>query len=143
MTGSYASTTDLRRLAANASFLAGIPVSDQESALHVASDRAEGYLTSFWVMPLKSWQDDLRWAVCQLAFYDLLSARGYNPDAGSDPNVRKRYEDAMEWLKSVADGTLSPQFVDSSDGQDSFVVTSESRGWSSRGGAGRVPFQGD
>lgn len=134
----YATRTQLGQFGIRAAALAGIPTGDQDAALEAASDLADSYLRSRFTLPLTVWQDDLRRAVCSIAAYDLLSSRGYNPDAGADTNVRQRYEDAIRWLERVAAGQVTPDVTDSGSGGDegngsaagaARVFSSEPRGW--------------
>lgn len=132
----YATRTHLAQFAIRAAALTGIATGDQDAALEAASDLADSYLRARFTLPLSSWQDDLRRAVCNVAAYDLLSARGYNPDAGADSNVRQRYEDAVRWLEGVAAGRVTPAVTDSGSSGSSGsgagvarVFTSDPRGW--------------
>lgn len=109
----YATAADLTRLAIPAEALEGITVEDQDAALSAASSVADGYLASRYTLPLTSWGDDLRRAVCLIAAYDLMTRRGYNPEGG-DEQLRLRYEDAIRWLERVADGKVTPPAEDSS-----------------------------
>jgi phage gp36-like protein len=43
-------------------------------------------------------------AVIQIARYRLFSRRGYNPEPDGSAPLRDGYEDAVSWLKRVADG---------------------------------------
>lgn len=124
-----------------------------DEALSAASQLADGYLRQQYDLPLKTWGADLTRAICHIASYDVLTARGYNPEAGGDVTIRIRYEDAIRWLERVSDGKISPSIVDSSVGATDVgdttaggpeLVTSSSRGWSSRG-TGRSPgsFESD
>lgn len=134
----YATRTQLGQFGIRAAALAGINNDDQDAALEAASDLADSYLRSRFTLPLTAWQDDLRRVVCNIAAYDMLSSRGYNPDAGADSNVRQRYEDAIRWLEGVASGRVTPSVTDSgssgSSGSGSAagvarVFSSDPRGW--------------
>lgn len=126
----YATRDDLARLGLPPAVLSAIPVADQDAALEAASDLADSYLRVRYTLPLLSWQDDLRRAVCHIAAYDLLVRRGFNP-TGADEQVRLRYEDAIRWLERVAQGLLSPAIVDSSaeDLPGPIGYTRPKRGW--------------
>jgi phage gp36-like protein len=130
----YAVAADLQRLSLPAAALTGISTADQDAALEAASDLADSYLKTRFKIPLITWQDDLRRAVTHIAGYDLMVRRGYNPEAGADPNIRLRYEDAIRWLKYVALGTVSPDIKDSSAAGTLTqaapeLVTNARRGW--------------
>lgn len=126
----YATRDDLARLGLPQAVISAIPLTDQDAALEAASDLADSYLRARYTLPLLSWQDDLRRAVCHIAAYDLLVRRGFNP-TGADEQVRLRYEDAIRWLERVAQGLLSPDIVDSSvdDLAGPVGYTRPRRGW--------------
>lgn len=117
---SYATPGDLVVHGGVPDALTDIPVPDQQAALDSASTVADGYLRSRFTLPLipsgtaPLWPVDLVSAVCRIAYYTLLSARGFNPEQGSDSNIRSRYNDAMAWLKDVAKGNVTPMVTDSS-----------------------------
>jgi phage gp36-like protein len=102
-------------------------------ALAATTEMASGILAARYDLPIVLWGTDLSQATCKITAYDLLSVRGFNPD-GDDDNVRKRYDDAMDWLRAVAAGSISPVgLVDStpeeSDEGGAEVLTYASRGW--------------
>lgn len=110
----YATTTDLATFGLSADALAGIDTNAQTAALTAASRLADGYLRARFTLPIATPSVDLVEAVCKIAAYTLLSARGFNPEAGADQNIRDRYRDALAWLKDVAAGTATPALTDSS-----------------------------
>jgi phage gp36-like protein len=79
-----------------------------------------------------SWDgDDLKLAVCKIAAYELLSARGLDP-SGRDENIIKRNDDAFKWLKDVRAGKTSPLWIDQTpavEEQRSYVASRKNRGW--------------
>ncbi len=119
---SYALPADLTRHGASDGALSEFPVAYQQSALDAASAVADGYLAARYRLPLIAqgtppvFDVGLVVAVCQIAAYNLLSSRGYNPELTGDTNVRSRYLDALKWLRGVAEGEISPQVVDSTPG---------------------------
>jgi phage gp36-like protein len=150
----------------NASALVGVDSTTKTNAIVDASSRIDSYLGShregapMFILPLLAWGGDLRRACINIAIYWIMVGRGYNPDAGSDPGIRDRYDDEIRWLELIAKGIVTPSVVDSSLvsgggvggaglGSGLFgsplVISSASRGFSSRGDPnGRTaPFQGD
>jgi phage gp36-like protein len=113
---SYATLTDLTTLGVPSAALSGVSTVEQQRALDAASTLADGYLRAKFTLPISIPSIDLVEAVCKVAAYSLLSVRGYNPETGSDPNVRDRYKDAIAWLKGVAEGSITPALTDSSPG---------------------------
>ncbi len=116
--------------------LASVTDPDKESALGAASAYALGKIANRFKRPLVSWETDLTHAVCKIAIYDLLVARGYSPGAGGDPNVRLRRDDADLWLTSVARGEITPNIVGASDQSPEYdaprVVSQPLQGWQGR-----------
>lgn len=117
-------------------------VSDEVKTARISarSRWADGYLGQQFDLPLSAWDDDLRAAVAMAVDWDVMSHRGFNPEANADRAVLLRYEQAEAWFASIAKGTITPWVTDSSAGAaagDStagpIVVTSPQRGWSSRG----------
>jgi phage gp36-like protein len=129
----YADVTDLGRLGLRQLATAGLSVDDLNVALVAASEVADGYLRAQFRLPLVSWGSDLRRHVAMIAAWDILSAqRGFNPDSPGDQIWLARYQQALQWLKDVANGLLVPNIVDSTpqirDGAPR-VRTSPRRGW--------------
>jgi phage gp36-like protein len=71
-------------------------------ALQDADARINGYLSSRYSLPLTVVPEDLPQVACALARYQLLG------DAATE-RARKDYEDAVAWLKDVANGRVKLQ----------------------------------
>lgn len=114
----YAERPDLYQLSVAAPAFQLVATTDQDAALEAASRRADGQLTRRFTLPLLTWGEDLRQAVCDIAAYRLLKARGFNPSKGGadSEQLRLGFEDALKWLKQVGDGAVIP-----SDVQDSSI----------------------
>ena len=84
--------------------LAAIPIATRNQARLSASGLALSLIKKRHGLPLVSWGDDLRRAVAHIAAYDLLSARGFSPQAGADTSIRDRYLAALQWLQDVSKG---------------------------------------
>lgn len=110
---SYASTTDLVTMSIASTAIASVATASQQAVLDAASIEADGYLAAQYHLPITAWGADLKQHVCDIAAYRLMCLRGYSP-GGSDDIFRERYDDAIAWLKLVAQGTVSPpNIVDS------------------------------
>ena len=137
----YAVIGDLRTFGAPDRAFKDVPVDIQEDAIAAASGTVDSYLRAQFVMPIKSWGREVTRIVCQIATYDLLITRGYNPEAGADGQIEKRADQALAWLNLVAAGKAFPDVVDSGggiEGQASTrarVVSDASRGYSLRNNA--------
>jgi phage gp36-like protein len=146
----YASIDDLDTLGVTMEALADIEAPPKATALVDASDVMNGYLRGRYTLPLLAVSGDFKRYCLAIAVYDLLSARGYNPEAGADGNIRDRYLDAIKWLEGVRDGKINPDVADSSPDAvpggpgRARVISSSSRGWSNRGtGRPRGAFESD
>lgn len=146
----YAEIADLDRFGINADALRDMDADTKGDALDAASSLADSYLRGRYTMPLVSWGDDLRRAVVGIAVYDLMSNRGF--DEQGDAQIRKKYDDAIAWLKEVARNQAHPEILDSSGSSTTGtsargrprVVSSSGRGLSSRGeNRDRGPFESD
>ena len=135
----YATVADLAALGLNAIALSSIPSGSQTEALSAASRVVDSYLRSQFTLPLVQWGTDVTRATCLIAAYDLMTSRGFNPDAAADVNVRMRFEDATRWLEKCASGAVVPSVTDSTPGATQgsvsapVVVSGYPRGYSSRG----------
>lgn len=142
---SYASPADLVTVGINAAALDDYGPNEQAAALLSASRLVDSYLRSHFTLPLTQAGEDVKLHTVAIAVYMLLSARGFNPEAGADVNVRDRYLDATRWLERVAAGTVTPDITDSSsaavEGRPAapIVISAGQRGWSSRGSLRQPP----
>lgn len=129
----YANLDDFDRFGLPAGTASGFTRSTLAEALAAASVDADGKLALRADLPLVSWGADLSRRVCQIAAYEVMSARGFNPDTGSDTNIRMRFDDAWKWLTAYANGHVnSKEIVDSTpedddDGPD--ISAYPTRGW--------------
>lgn len=140
MATQYATITDLSRLSLASPVLTQLSDDTKNKALLARSSFADSFLRGRFQLPLVAWEDDLRQAVCDLAAYDLVSVRGFNPEAGADVNFRLRSEDAIRWLTMISKEQATPAVTDSSAAAGPGVttaggprmITGTSRGFSSR-----------
>ncbi len=110
----YADPDDLVALSIISDALTDIAEETQEQALEAASMTADSYFRLRYKLPLSNVGLDVKQAVCNIAAYNLLAARGYNPETGDNESVRTRYEDAIKWLRDVSNTVAIPSFTDSS-----------------------------
>lgn len=129
---SYATLANLYAYGIPAAALGDVSVTDQQAQLDAASTLADGFLRNKFTLPIITPSADLVMAVAQIAAWNLLRRRGFNPDDPGGQATRLGYQDAMAWLKRVADGTTTPALVDSSaasgSGGGPFVVQARSSG---------------
>jgi phage gp36-like protein len=82
----------------------------QNAQLLRASEFMDGYFKDQYLLPLQTWGADVVDKCCEIAAYRLVRLRGFNPEA--DGSYLTDYKMAIEWLESVAKGTISPDIVD-------------------------------
>lgn len=137
----YATPADVQLLGIRSAALGGSnAVTDAEidRAVEAAGDTIDSYLDQADIdTPMEEWPGSIRRAAAIIAAYDLVSARvGYNPDAQGDDPFRKRYEDMIKWLESIAagdaalpgGGTTTPPDA-ATTGRVLVVTSEEPRGW--------------
>jgi phage gp36-like protein len=131
----YCQTSDLITIGINAIALQDVPVPDQQAACQQASDLADSYMRGRYQLPLLSWGSDITYHTAQIAVYLVLKARGYNPSAGADDNVRLGYEDSIKWFEGIQRQNTHPNVTPSvaQPGDPVYdlpqVRTSPERGW--------------
>lgn len=126
----YATPADLASMALPAGALSGISATDQQAALDARSAFVDGYLKTRYTLPLLTWDESITRAVCDMAAWDLLKRRGFNPENPADSAIRMGFDDAMRWLREVANQEAHPTVTESSPVTFAPVVISGSpRGW--------------
>lgn len=101
----YAARSQLAQFGLPSGALTGIATADQDAQLQAASVEADTYIARQKKIPLVTWDLALTKAVCKIAAWDLLVVRGVNPD-GPDSVFEKRHDEAIAWLKMVAEGKV-------------------------------------
>lgn len=128
----YAAPSHVARYALPAVATSGLSTTDQLDSCLGATDEAEGYLNSAYTLPLTAWGEDLAKHVANLAGFDILRRRGFQPE-GPDQVVIDGRDHALAWLKMVAGGRLRPVGILDSTPETyeggAFVVSSARRGW--------------
>lgn len=129
----YATPAELDALALPPDVASAATDAEKEAALEAASRLTDSYLAAAgYAVPLTTWGDDLKNAVCAIAAYDLAVSKGLAPEDGEGSNLYLRKRDAVRWLERVAAGTAKPSGVGQETGGSAAVVyaiTDEKRGW--------------
>lgn len=131
----YASLAELD-LHANlpAAVLQSLPTERREAALEAASRTLDSYIASGrYQPPFTNAGPELKRRTCHIAAYDLICAKGFDPERQSHQLVIKNYDDALAWGRDCAAGrarpTLeidaTPDVIESSPSCES----EEPRGW--------------
>lgn len=109
----YASSAQFADLGLPAAALDGFTGSVDEH-LVAASNVVDSYLRGRYKVPLTlPAPQEIVNAVCIIASYTILNARGFDPHSGADANVRMRYEDLIGrafqkgWLQQMAAGLVN------------------------------------
>lgn len=128
----YATPADLTRLAIPEAAISRFSSAEREAALQAASDEADGYLRGRFRLPLVKWADDLRRYVCQIAAWSLIASRGIDPNGISAEVLKANRDDALRWLRDVADGRTTPSVTGSAPAgfqSSPRVYSRKPRGW--------------
>lgn len=128
----YATPKDLNGFGIPAKALDSVADETKAQALLAASDEADGYLGSGFILPLTSWTSDLRKHVANMAVMTIMKVRGFQP-GGSDDLIVKGQDDAVCWLTKIATHRLGPPGIVGSSPPDveggASLTTSDIRGF--------------
>lgn len=113
MAQQYVTIAELARLGIPGDAYSGFTNEHINAALLAASSTADMYLRKRYELPLVSWGDDLRLLVAKLASLNLMTTRGFRPNAGAEDAVVDAKNDSLEQLKLIARGELEIECVDS------------------------------
>lgn len=92
MPSQYCFPTDLSTYAINPLALTGISQVEQTASCISASSEADGYLNDRYPPPYSApFPASLVMYTAYIAVYRLMTARGYNPDAGADSRIAENY----------------------------------------------------
>jgi len=128
----YATPVELDALALPPDVASRVADADKASALEAASALADSYLAAAgYAVPLPSWGDDLKAAVCAIAAFDLAVSAGLAPEDGEGSNLYLKKRDAVRWLERVARGEakLSGASSTTSAWGAPRVRSADPRGW--------------
>lgn len=109
-------------------------LSDDEMvySLVSASSIADSYLKRRYILPLKSWSFDLIQVVCDIAAYNLLKRRGWNPEQ-MDSTYQDKYTAGIQWLSDVGNRKNHPELIEADHLYAPFAgnpgVPDDIRGW--------------
>lgn len=125
MSAAYCTVDEITTLGINPEALADVEPEQKAAAIGAASDKMDGYLSSQFKLPLKTFGQDVRTCCAVLSGVHLLRVRGYSPEA--DPSIKETVDAQMLWLRDVARGIVRPQVVDSSPSAQLGVPSSQPR----------------
>jgi phage gp36-like protein len=96
----YATEQQFRDLGLSDGALEDVTSSVIDIHLEMASGFADSYLSNRYAIPISPIPGALVKCVVDIAVYEVLLRRGYNPET-YDTNYRVRYEDAKSWLEAI------------------------------------------
>jgi len=132
-TVTYITDAELLSLGLPGAALSSVASATRDQARAAASDQASSYLKKRFALPLLAWAGDIKRAVADLAMYDLITFRGFDPGSQSGELIVKRRDDAILWLRDVARGIVEPiDVLDSTADVDEaapLVSSDEGAGW--------------
>lgn len=106
---------------------------DRATWIAAASAQADGYLRrAGYTLPLTSVGADLKAAVGSIAAYNLAAKLGLLVEPAAQSAIYLRYKAALEWLRGVADGSITPIVEGDPDDDTSAAPLMSSdppRGW--------------
>lgn len=73
--------------------------------LQASSDKASSQLSRRYALPIANWGEDLREAVCAMAYALALDVQGYDPRGGQDKRIQDRAVDRWKWLQDIGNGS--------------------------------------
>lgn len=132
--------TDKTRLTGVAA-LRGIDGTAMDEQIARQSGKMDDYFRPVFKLPLTRISGGVTDCCTALVVFNLLTDRGWNPkDSGGDQAILMRYQEALDWLKAVAAGQITPDVDDSSGAPEgsqvsigAAVISNPSRGWSTSG----------
>lgn len=109
-------------------------VTDRAAWIDAASAEADGYLRrAGFTLPLADVGADLAAAVGSIAAYHLAVKLGLLPEPAAQSGLYLRYKSALEWLRGVASGAITPIVVGGDPSDDTsaapLVATKPRRDW--------------
>ena len=139
----YCAVSDLTTIGINELALVDVSSADQSAAIVGASALIDDHIGGRYPLPLLAFPSSFTYHCAKIAVYICLSARGYNPDAGTDPLWVKDYEKAIAWCRGIQRQEVHPtvQVSQPSPGNATFdlpqVHSSPPRGYAQFSGNGR------
>jgi hypothetical protein len=155
----YCFPSDLILYAINPLALQGIPIPNQTAACIEASSEADGYLGDRYPLPyFPPFPTALIIHTTYIAVFRLMNARGYDPEAGADEQIRQNYymttfnpnTGVLGWLARVKRQEISiPDLIFSTPASPNFSLpavrtggpsVASVRGWTTTRSSGRPPW---
>lgn len=104
----YAVTADIPTFGLASETLVNFAPEQQQAQLDAASDFADSFLAARFPVPLANPGLALKEAVVVIASWRLLTVRGFDPEDKGDVELKQRYDEALAWLKGIAESDITP-----------------------------------
>lgn len=130
----YATLADINTHGIPDAAVSTVPIEERAQHALAATGEAEGYIGGGYPLPLLGWPDELRRQVAQIAVYNIIKRRGFQPD-GEDALIVKGRDDAIAWLTRLSKGLIKPPGMAGSSpapgtsGSRVRMQTGTTRGW--------------
>jgi len=108
----YCDREQLARYGLSPKALSRFSPEELDRGLEAASAVVDSYLRARYTLPIQRWGLELTRCVAQIAAYDLMLSKGFDPSLAADEQLRLRYEDALAWLKMVRKNEVDPGISD-------------------------------
>jgi phage gp36-like protein len=130
----YATPANFDELGINAEAFSDYDAEQKDKWLCSATDDADGYLEGGkFKLPLKSWGDDIRQHVVNLAVFKGMKKRGFNPAKDSpDALVVDGKDESIRWFEKARDEKVMPRGIDATPDTyegGAYVVSRAKRVW--------------
>jgi phage gp36-like protein len=129
----YCAPADVTTYALPPAAVAAIPIATQLAQCVAASERMDSYMRGRFQLPLLAWGQDVIMHAAYIAAALLMRQRGYNPAAGADVTIERRYAEAIAWCEGVERQRIHPDVTPSPSPGTNYqlpqVSTGPVRGW--------------
>ena len=114
--------------------MGSVSTATQQAVLDARNDFADDKLRARYKLPLVDpIPPSLKQNVCQLAAWDILVIRGYNPASGADVSIRERADLALKWFDDVERQRCHPAVTESGTSDPGYaapqIVSKAQQGW--------------
>lgn len=130
----YAVLTDLYAYGLPLVAMGTVSTATQQKLLDARNDYADDKMRARYKLPLLApIPESLKQNICQLAAWDVLVIRGYNPQSGADVNIRDRADMSLKWFDDVERQRCHPNVVESGTESPGYaaplIISKPQQGW--------------
>lgn len=126
------SLDDLYQYGAPTAVFGSLTDPQRTAGIQSAFDTFLGYVRARGQGDLIAYDTSCKSKICHVAAYELLSVRGFNPNAGADRNYIDRNNAALMWFQDIGRSKTTPGLVfdvDKSIGSMPQVTSRKPLGW--------------